>query len=407
MINYQTHTLSNGLRIVHKPIGGNVSYCGFIINAGTRDENLNEFGMAHFVEHMLFKGTQKRRTHHILNRMETVGGELNAYTNKEETVVYSIFLEQHFSRAIELLSDITFHSTFPQAEIEKEIDVIRDEIHSYEDNPSELIFDEFENLVFNGSEIGHNILGDADSLSTFNTQKAGLFIDRYYVPSNAVFFSLGKTDFKKVIYFAEKYLSDLPVGERKGGRVAPKEILSVNKEEQKDTSQSHVLIGGRSYSLKSPDRKILNLLNNILGGPGMNSRLNISLREKRGYVYSVDSSVTSYSDTGITSIYFGCDKQNVNKCTRLIHKELNKIKDDKLTTSQLSAAKKQLIGQIGVMNDNHENMALSLGKSFLYYNHCDSYEETFRKIESITSEQILAVANEIFDEKNLFSLIYN
>lgn len=407
MINYQTHTLSNGLRVVHKPIEGNVSYCGFIINAGTRDENLDEFGMAHFIEHMLFKGTLKRRSHHILNRMETVGGELNAYTNKEETVVYSIFLEQHFNRAIELLSDITFHSVFPQTEIEKEIDVIRDEIHSYEDNPSELIFDEFENLVFNGSQIGHNILGDTDSLSTFNTKKVNLFVDRYYIPSNAVFFSLGKTDFKKIIYFTEKYLSDLPVGERKGGRIAPVEILSVDKKEQRDTSQSHVLIGGRSYSLSNPDRRVLNLLNNILGGPGMNSRLNISLREKRGYVYSVDSSVTSYSDTGMTSIYFGCDKQNVDKCIGLIYKELSKIKNNKLTSSQLSSAKKQIIGQIGVMNDNHENMALSLGKSFLHYNHCDSYEETFRKIESVTSDQILAVANEIFDEKNLFSLIYN
>ncbi|MDR3059721.1 MAG: insulinase family protein [Prevotella sp.] len=407
MINYQTYTLKNGLRIVHKPIEGNVSYCGFIVNAGTRDEKQDEYGMAHFVEHMLFKGTSKRRSHHIINRMENVGGELNAYTNKEETVIYSIFLEQHFSRAIELLSDITFHSVFPQAEIEKEIDVIVDEIHSYEDNPSELIFDEFENLVFYESEIGHNILGDPDSLSTFNTEKARVFVNRYYIPSNAVFFSLGNTEFKKIIYLAEKYLSDLPVSKRVGQRSSPMQISSATQKEQKETSQSHVLIGGRSYSLDNPNRRILNLLNNILGGPGMNSRLNISLREKKGYVYSVDSSVTSYSDTGITSIYFGSDKQNVDKCISLVHEELNKLKDNKLTTAQLYAAKKQLIGQIGVMSDNHENMALSLGKSFLHFNHYDSFEETFSKIESITSDQILAVANEIFDEKNLFSLIYN
>ena len=407
MINYQTYTLKNGLRIVHKPIEGSVSYCGFIVNAGTRDENPDEYGMAHFVEHMLFKGTRKRRSHHIINRMENVGGELNAYTNKEETVIYSVFLEQHFSRAIELLSDITFCSTFPQAEIEKEIDVIIDEIHSYEDNPSELIFDEFENLVFDKSEIGHNILGDPDSLSTFNTQKAGIFVNRYYVPSNIVLFSLGKTEFKKIIYFAEKYLSDLLVCERVGQRTSPVEILSANKKEHKETSQSHVLIGGRSYSLKNSNRRALNLLNNILGGPGMNSRLNISLREKRGYVYSVDSSVTSYSDTGVTSIYFGCDKQNIDKCINLVYKELNKMKDNKLTSSQLFAAKKQLMGQIGVMSDNHENMALSLGKSFLHFNHYDSVEETFNKIESVTSDQIMAVANKIFDEKNLFSLIYN
>ncbi|MDR0823948.1 MAG: insulinase family protein [Prevotella sp.] len=406
-MNYQIHTLKNGLRIVHKPIEGNVSYCGFFVNAGTRDENPDEHGMAHFIEHMLFKGTAKRRSHHIINRMENVGGELNAYTNKEETVIYSIFLEQHFSRAIELLSDITFHSQFPLSEIEKEVEVIVDEIHSYEDNPSELIFDEFENLVFDKSQIGHNILGDPESLATFNTRKAETFVSKYYIPSNVVFFSLGKTDFKKIVYFAEKYLADLPSSFLSKNRVSPQEIAPIDKKERKETSQSHVLIGGRSYSLFDQNRRALNLLNNILGGPGMNSRLNMSLREKRGYVYSVDSSVTPYTDTGVTAIYLGCDKQNTNKCINLVHKELNRLKRDKLTTNQLFAAKKQLIGQIGVMKDNHENLALSLGKNFLHFDYYDSLEETFAKIESITGEQILNVANEIFNENNLFSLIYD
>lgn len=407
MINYLTHTLSNGLRIVHKPIESNVSYCGFIVNAGTRDEAPDQYGMAHFVEHMLFKGTDKRRAYHIINRMENVGGELNAFTNKEETVVYSIFLEQHFSRAIELLSDITFHSNFPQSEIEKEVEVIIDEIHSYEDSPSELIFDEFENLVFDQSQIGHNILGSAELLQNFDGQMAKAFVNKFYNPSNMVFFSLGRTDFKKIVYYAEKYLSAIPDIKSDIQRIKPVDISSVNKREDKDTSQAHVLIGGRSYSLCDPNRRVLNLLNNLLGGPGMNSRLNISLREKRGYVYNVDSSITSYTDTGITSIYFGCDKKNVDKCISLVHRELNRLRKEKLTSSQLSTAKKQLIGQIGVMGDNHENLALALGKNFLHHNHFNTLAETAQKIEAVTAEQILAVSNEIFDERSLFTLIYD
>lgn len=407
MINYLTHTLSNGLRIVHKPIESNVSYCGFIVNAGTRDEAPDQYGMAHFVEHMLFKGTDKRRAYHIINRMENVGGELNAFTNKEETVVYSVFLEQHFSRAIELLSDITFHSNFPQSEIEKEVEVIIDEIHSYEDSPSELIFDEFENLVFDQSQIGHNILGSTELLQNFDGQMAKGFVNKFYNPSNMVFFSLGRTDFKKIVYYAEKYLSAIPDIKSDIQRIKPVDISSVNKREDKETSQAHVLIGGRSYSLCDPNRRVLNLLNNLLGGPGMNSRLNISLREKRGYVYNVDSSITSYTDTGITSIYFGCDKKNVDKCISLVHKELNRLRKEKLTSSQLSTAKKQLIGQIGVMGDNHENLALALGKNFLHHNHFNTLAETAQKIEAVTAEQILAVSNEIFDERSLFTLIYD
>ncbi len=407
MINYLTHTLTNGLRIVHKPIESNVSYCGFIVNAGTRDEAPDQYGMAHFVEHMLFKGTDKRRAYHIINRMENVGGELNAFTNKEETVVYSVFLEQHFSRAIELLSDITFHSNFPQSEIEKEVEVIIDEIHSYEDSPSELIFDEFENLVFDHSEIGHNILGNAELLQNFDGQMAKAFVNKFYNPSNMVLFSLGRTDFKKIVYYAEKYLSAISDIKSDIQRIKPIDIPSVNKREDKDTSQAHVLIGGRSYCLRDPNRRVLNLLNNLLGGPGMNSRLNISLREKKGYVYNVDSSITSYTDTGITSIYFGCDKKNVDKCISLVHKELNRLRREKLTTSQLSIAKRQLIGQIGVMGDNHENLALALGKNFLHHNHFNTMAETAQKIEAVTAEQILAVSNEIFDETSLFTLIYN
>jgi len=407
MKEYQSYILKNGLRIIHKPLLTNVSYCGFFVNAGTRDEGLDEYGMAHFVEHMLFKGTQKRRSYHIINRMETVGGELNAYTNKEETVIYSVFLEQHFERAFELLNDLTFHSEFPENEIEKEVDVILDEINSYEDSPSDLIFDEFENLIFKGSDLGHNILGDASSLKTFDRIKAKRFVGNNYTPSDIVFFSLGRTDFKKIVRLAEKYLSELSFKERVSSRTLPSHIEVIKQTVEKDTTQAHVLIGGRSYDLHNKNRKTLSLLNNILGGPGMNSRLNISLREKRGYVYNVESSVTTYTDSGFMSVYFGTDKQNVDKCIKLVLSELKKLKDNKLTASQLAAAKKQLIGQVGISSDNHENLALALGKSYMHYNHFDSLEETVRKIESVSASDILAVANEILDENRLFRLIYS
>ena len=405
---YQSYTLSNGLRIVYKPSISNVSYCGFFVNAGTRDENICEYGMAHFVEHMLFKGTEKRSSRHIINRMENVGGELNAYTNKEETVIYSVFLEEHFKRAFELLVDLVFHSQFPEKEIEKEIDVVIDEIHSYDDSPSELIFDDFENLIFENTQLGHNILGTVESLETFVSEKVKSFVQAHYLPSNMVFFFQGRTDFKKIVYFAEKYLNDLYSAGTSYQRIPIAMIEgSETRIMDKNTSQVHALIGGRSYSLQDPKRKALHLLNNILGGPGMNSRLNLELREKRGYVYNVESSATAYSDTGVFSIYFGSDKKHADHCTELIYKELKKMKQNKLSTTQLHAAKKQLIGQIGVGSDNSENTSLSLGKTFFHYNHINSLEETFNKINAITSEQLLEVANDIFDERNLFRLIYH
>ncbi len=407
MINYQSHILPNGLRIVHKPADGNVSYCGFIIDAGTRDEDAGEFGMAHFIEHMLFKGTAKRRSHHIINRMEAVGGELNAYTNKEETVIYSVFLKEHFERALELMSDLVFNSQFPQQEIEKEVDVIIDEIHSYEDNPSELIFDEFENIVYAGAQIGHNILGEPDLLQTFDTAKAQAFVAKHYHLSNMVFFSVGNTDFRKVVRFAEKYLSGITANGNNVDRLKSLVAVPSRKMINKDTSQVHALIGSCSYDLFNPKRKVLYLLNNILGGPGMNSRLNVSLREKYGYVYNVESSVTSYTDTGLFSIYFGCDKRNAEKCENLVLRELKRMRNVAVTSSQLASAKKQLMGQVGISGDNKENVALALGKSFMHYGRFDSQQETYAKIEAITSNQLLEVANEIFDENRLFTLIYN
>ena len=339
------YTLPNGLRIIHEPTLSKVAYCGFAIDAGTRDEAENEQGMAHFVEHLIFKGTEKRKAWHILNRMENVGGDLNAYTNKEETVVYAAFLKEHLERALELLGDIVFHSTFPQHEIEKETEVIIDEIQSYEDTPSELIFDDFEDMIFRNHPLGRNILGKPELLRSFRT-------------------------------------------------------------EARDTHQAHVMIGSRGYNAYDDKRTALYLLNNVLGGPGMNSKLNVSLRERRGLVYNVESNLTSYTDTGAFCIYFGTDVDDMDTCLKLTYKELKRMRDTKMTSSQLAAAKKQLIGQIGVASDNFENNALGMAKTFLHYHKYESSELVFKRIEELTAEMLLEVANEMFAEEYLSTLIY-
>lgn len=403
---YNIHTLSNGLRIIHEPSSSKVTYCGFAVDAGTRDEAENEQGMAHFVEHLIFKGTRKRKAWHILNRMENVGGDLNAYTNKEETVIYSAFLTEHFGRALELLADIVFHSTFPQNEIEKETEVIIDEIQSYEDTPSELIFDDFEDMIFRNHPLGRNILGRPDLLKKFRSEDAMAFTSRFYQPSNMVFFVLGDFNFQKIVRQVEKLLVDLPLVTVENQRTIPPLYVPEQLVVHKETHQAHVMIGSRGYNAYDDKRTALYLLNNILGGPGMNSRLNVSLRERRGLVYTVESNLTSYTDTGAFCIYFGTDPEDVDTCLKLTYKELKRMRDVKMTSSQLMAAKKQLIGQIGVASDNNENNALGMAKTFLHYNKYESSESVFRRIEALTAEGLLEVANEMFAEEYLSTLIY-
>lgn len=403
---YNIHTLSNGLRIFHEPSSSKVAYCGFAVDAGTRDEAENEQGMAHFVEHLIFKGTRKRKAWHILNRMENVGGDLNAYTNKEETVIYSAFLTEHFGRALELLADIVFHSTFPQNEIEKETEVIIDEIQSYEDTPSELIFDDFEDMIFRNHPLGRNILGRPDLLKKFRSEDAMAFTSRFYQPSNMVFFVLGDFNFQKIVRQVEKLLVDLPLVTVENQRTIPPLYVPEQLVVHKETHQAHVMIGSRGYNAYDDKRTALYLLNNILGGPGMNSRLNVSLRERRGLVYTVESNLTSYTDTGAFCIYFGTDPEDVDTCLKLTYKELKRMRDVKMTSSQLMAAKKQLIGQIGVASDNNENNALGMAKTFLHYNKYESSESVFRRIEALTAEGLLEVANEMFAEEYLSTLIY-
>jgi len=404
--NFNFFTLPNGLRVVHERTASQVAYCGFAVDAGTRDELEQEQGMAHFVEHLIFKGTRKRKAWHILNRMENVGGDLNAYTNKEETVVYSAFLTEHFNRATELLTDIVFHSTFPQREIEKETEVIIDEIESYKDNPSELIFDDFEDMIFRGHPLGRNILGTPESLKQFRSEDAAAFTARLYCPVNMVFFVLADVDFKKVLSRMQFLTQDIPAFKSEHFRTPPPLYVPEQQVLHKDTHQAHVMIGARGYDAYDDKRTALYLLNNMLGGPGMNSRLNVSLRERSGLVYNVESNLTSYTDTGVFCIYFGCDSQDLNRCIRLVHKELKRMRDVKLTSSQLAAARKQLMGQIGVASDNNENNALGMGKTFLHYNKYETPEEVFARIERLTPEILLDVANEMFAEEYLSMLVY-
>ena len=438
---YNTYTLDNGLRIIHLPSDSQVVYCGYQINAGTRNEEPGEEGLAHFCEHVTFKGTERRKAWHILNCLECVGGDLNAYTNKEGTVYYSAILKEHIARAVDLLSDIVFHSVYPQAEIDKEVEVICDEIESYNDSPAELIYDEFENILFKGSPLGHNILGTAEQVRAFKTEDAMRFTQKLYRPDNAIFFAYGDIDFKKLVKllktlnfehgtlnFMNSKTSETPAAEMEAGdanhkvqsskfKVQSKEVQSskFNVQSkvagqtivmQKNTHQAHVMIGTRAYDVNDDRRMPLYLLNNMLGGPGMNAKLNLALREHNGLVYTVESTMVAYGDTGTWSIYFGCDEHDVKRCLRLVRKELDKFMQKPLSDAQLKAAKKQIKGQIGVACDNRENFALDFGKSFLHYGWEKNVDRLYEQVDAITAAQIQAVAQELFDKDRLTTLIF-
>lgn len=403
---YQTYTLPNGLRIIHKPDESAVTYCGIVINTGSRDETETEQGMAHFIEHMLFKGTDKRRSGHIINRLENVGGELNAYTSKEETVVYAIVLKEYFERAIELVSDIVLHSTFPQKEIDKEVVIIVDEIQSYNDSPSELIFDDFEELLFANHPIGHNILGKSELLEKYSTVDAVRFVKKHYRPEEMVFFVLGDLDFNQVVRWAEKYLKTESSDVRNSKRNSPTSYQPEKKEIIKNTHQVHFMLGTRAYDLYHPNRMGMYLLNNILGGPGMNSLLNLSLREKHGLVYNVESNYQPFTDTGMWSVYFGCDSENAARCEQLVYVELQKLREQPLSENALKKYKLQLMGQMAISSENKENLSMSLGKSFLRYGKIDDLEVVKQRIEEITAEKLQEIANEIFNPEQLSVLKY-
>lgn len=405
-MNYLQHTLANGIRLIHKPLSNGVAHCGLLINAGTRDEREGENGIAHFIEHVIFKGTKKRKAFHILSRMENVGGDLNAYTSKEETTVYCSFLPKYYERSLELISDIVFHSVFPDREIRKEKDVVMDEINHYKDTPSEEIYDEFEKMIYSGHPLGTDILGTPEDVRRIDREKIRQFIANHYHTDQMVISSAGNIDFEKLKNLAEKYFGGIPANYRRNGRMPYKGYIARQGEEKRNANLSHACIGNTAYSMKDDRRLSLVLLNNILGGPGMNSRLNLSIREKYGFTYNIDSMYLPYSDTGVFSIYLGTDKGYMDKSIRLVHKELKRLRENKLGTLQLQRAKQQITGQIAIALESNVNEMLSNGKTFLHMDRVDSFAEISRKINDIKETQLLEVANEIFDPGQLTSLIY-
>ena len=414
---YNTTSLSNGLRVIHLASTSPVIYCGYEIAAGSACEAAGEEGLAHFCEHVTFKGTERRNALQIINTLESVGGDLNAYTTKTDTVYYASLLHEHLPRAVDVLTDIVFHSIYPQSEINKEVEVICDEIESYNDSPAELIYDDFDNLLFKGHELGHNILGTAQNVRSFTTADALQFTRKFYLPQNAIFFAYGNIDFRRLVRLLEKAHGAQEVGPKTADGATQKPTAQAahypdwaQKGTQltldKGTHQVHVMVGNRAYCIHDERRMALYLLNNILGGPGMNARLNLALRERRGLVYTVESTMASYDSTGEWCVYLGCDPQDVGTCLRLVRKELDRLMDKPLSDRQLAKAKRQIKGQIGVVCDNRENFALDFGKSFLHYGWEKDVEQLFKHIDAITPEAIMQVANDIFPAERLSTLIY-
>jgi predicted Zn-dependent peptidase len=400
------HTLDNGIRLVHHRTTGMVAHCGLIINTGSRDETGSEHGMAHFIEHMLFKGTAKRKAYHILSRLEDVGGELNAYTTKEETAVHASFLRDDYERALEIISDITFNSVFPGKEIEKEKDVVIDEINSYLDNPAELIYDDFEEMIFAGQPIGHNILGTADTVKSFTVKSLAEFFRNNYNTGEMVFCSVGNIPDEKILKLFRKYFEPVRRKVRNRRILKPWEYRSSTTVRKMDTFQNHCIIGNIAYNLRDKRRLGMFLLNNILGGQGLNSRLNLSLREKNGLAYNVESNYNPYCDTGAFSIYFGTDSHNLDKSISVTLSELKKLRENKLGIIQLSKAKNQIKGYLARGYENHESLMLSLGKSLLVFNRIETMEQTCKKIDALNASLLLEVANDIFDPAKLSTLVY-
>lgn len=400
------YKLSNGIKLIHKKTNSTVSHCGLIINAGTRDENNKEQGIAHFIEHVLFKGTKKRNYKQILCRLDDVGGEIDAYTTKEDTTISTTFLNKYYKRAIELIYDITFNSTFPEKELEKEKLVIYDEINSYKDSPSELIFDEFEKIVFQNHELGKDILGTKKSLQKITQKDIFSFINKNYNTDQIVIASVGNIKFEKLILLVETYFSNIKPNYRKNKRILFENFTSTTTIKNKKTHQAHCIIGGLAYSAFDKKRNALMLLLNYLAGSGLNSKLNLLLREKNGLVYNIETNYLQYSDIGLWNIYFGSDKENLNKTLNLINKEFSKLKQNNISSLNLHKAKTQLIGQIAISNENYYNQLYSIGKSYLLYDKVNTMSEIIKIIENITSENIIEISNNIFNIDKISTLIY-
>lgn len=390
---YTLATLPNGLKMVHVSRNAPVAWCGLAVNAGSRDDLPGKHGLAHFVEHTIFKGTTHRRSWHILNRMESVGGELNAYTTKEGTMLYSLFPQEHMARAIELIADLVKNCVFPEAEIEREMDVVLEEVAGYRDQPAEAAYDDFEDLMFAGSALGHNILGCEEHLRSITREDCLGYLKSLYVPDNMVFFSVGPMAPDKVFRLAEKHLLELdhPLV-RSQQRVAPVPLAPQHREIEMGAHQAHTIVGAQLPGMGHPLRYAMALLNNLLGGPGMNSLLNVNLRERRGYVYTVESSVTQFTDCGLFEIYLGCDYSDIKSSLKVIDHLTRDLAGKGLTQHQLEACKKQYCGQLTVAADSTEYLALNAGKNLLRYGQVSTVQQAVERIMDVTADQLRQAA---------------
>lgn len=404
MKEFETYILPNGIRGIHRRVRSGVVHCGLVVNAGARDERKGEYGIAHFTEHALFKGTQRRKAYQVNCRLENLGGELNAYTTKEDTTLHATVLRRDFRRAVELIADVMFCSTFPDRELDKEREVIADEINSYKDSPSERIYDDFEDLIFRDSELGHNILGSKSTIARFNSERLHDFVGRTYTTDQMVFSSIGNFSAATARVVAECYLGGFEPTSRGFKREVPAQYQPFDVRMSRHTHQTHGLLGTRGYSITDERRLPLALMVNILGGPSANSLLNIELREKRGLSYNVEATYTPYSDTGIVGVYFSSDHCNAAQCVELIEQEIYKLGHDGISPRRLAIAKRQFVAQMAISMEANEGYMLGAGKSLLLYNEIDTLEEAYRKVTSITAEQVRDVAADCFSQMS--RLIY-
>lgn len=404
---YNFKELPNGIRIVHQDIPHTrLVHCGFVLNIGSRDESKEQEGLAHFWEHMAFKGTKKRKAFHIINRLESLGGELNAYTTKEKVCFYASLLKDHFPKAAELLYDITFHSTFPKKQIDKERQVILEEMAMYRDSPEDSIQDDFDELVFEGHALGRNILGNEETVRSFGQEDFFDFISSRFDTTQIVFSVVGNIPFKKVLQQVEGMLAEIPQKRSLYVRSGFAHYQPKTKTVEKEITQAHCAIGKPAFSMYDPRRFQLYLLNNILGGPSMNSRLNLSLREKHGYVYSVESNYQAYSDTGFIGVFFGTEHNTAKKAKKIVLKEMEKLRVRKMGSLQLHMAKEQAIGQMAMAEENYAALMLVFGKNLLDKGKIDSLDTIFGIIRETSAEDLIAIANEAFDPSQLSYLNY-
>ena len=404
MKEFETYILPNGIKGIHRRTKSSIAHCALVVNAGTRDERDGEHGLAHFAEHAFFKGTEHRKAYQVNCRLENRGGELNAYTTKEDTTIHATTLRSDFAKAAELISDVAFHSTFPEHELQREREVIIDEINTYKDSPVDMIFDTFEDMIFEGSELGHNILGTKASLARHNSQSIKRFISRTHTTDQMVFSTIGNFSLAKVKSVAEQYFGSQTATKREFSRSKPTMVEPFERVVNKHTHQTHCIIGARAYDIHAERRLPLSLLINILGGPSANSRLNVVLREKNGLSYNTEATYTPYNDSGMVAIYFSSDHHNADHCRELIDRELRALRSEPLSARRLAMIKRQFLAQMAISMENNEGYMLGAGKSYLVHDEIDTLEEVYRKVSAVKAEQIMEVAEEIFSKTS--TLIY-